>query len=359
MLNRSATIAGDIANRWLVADQRLAVHQWGEARLLIGILLLVSSVVPRPGPALDLPAQMLETDNRLGATWLLSNIDPAALRMLPLVIIALIVCFGVGVNPRLTGTTASVLILVGFTIVYSAGGKIVHMQWVPYSLLILSLAGWGEDRLEHSPRLLLAWIISWGMFMSGAAKIIGRWGDPSFSVVELRVLGFVAVDADSGTVASAAAPLLRDSIVAEVLDLTTIALEIGVLALVSSPTWFRRGLVVLLAFHIGIWQMLGISFAGILPAYVVFFAESFRGPRRWHYVALVIAATAAALAAMSDVADTSDWVFGQMGGSQLFNQGLPLVAAGVWGALTVFRLGVVGRGGLKQRSAAATHGAGG
>ena len=98
---------------------------------------------------------------------------------------------------------------------------------------------------------------------------------------------------------------------------------------VLRPDWFQLSVIALCFFHISILVLLGISFVGILPAYVPFIAvlmpQRALSQRSTAIAAAVLGAVAIA-ALLAPVPDPSSWLFSRLS-VPTYLAGVPLLLA--------------------------------
>lgn len=310
-------ILDDVNERWVAADRAVTDVQWKHTRLLAFALLLVGPHLPRLGAVADVPEALLNTRFRWPAGFLAAAPTPLLVGLGLLTVL----CAGVaasGFRPRLFGVTAALLLIVGNSILFSVESRITHHQWAAYVVLVMSLTLWSRKSLifgSWSPRFVLSWLIAWGLLTSAMVKVWGDWLNPDFSAVRSQVDLQTAAQGRFASVGHALRDALGDSRLWELADYGTVALEVGLIFLVLRPEWFRAGILLLIGFHVGILLVLGISFVGVLPAYIPFFAEqmSKRGMAERTTAAIAGVLTALALFAVAvSIPDVSVWLVGHL-----------------------------------------------
>ncbi len=297
MLAKSLLGPLEAVNRhWVEADRRVGPAAWTRTRILSLALLLVGPHIPRLGAVADLPEELLDAKWRFPAGFL--GVAPAPVLLTISLATAIYAAIALsGLRVRSFGVATAILLVVGNSVLYTVGGKIVHHQWTAIAIAVFSATLWsGKDTVfgKWSPRLVVAWILGWGLMTSALAKIRGGWLDPSTSVVRVELdlqaaaQGFFAPGNQLGI------DFAGSSLLWELADYSTVVLEAGLVVAVVRPSLFRWAIVVLVGFHISIFVFLGISFVAVLPAYIPFMAEFLpRSSSRFAYSGWVAAALGA------------------------------------------------------------------
>ena len=225
--------------RWVEADHEVTDSQWKNTRLIALGLLLLGPHLPRLGAVADVPDALINSRLRFPAGFLATG--PSAL--LIALALATVVSVGLalgGFRVRIFGTAAALLLLVGNSILFSVENKIVHHQWVMYVVFVMSLTIWsGRDRVlgVWSPRLLLSWLIAWGLMTSALVKVRGGWLNLGQSVVRSQLDVQAVAQGRFPSVAQVLRDLLGESFLWEFADYATVGLELGLVCLLyTSPS---------------------------------------------------------------------------------------------------------------------------
>lgn len=262
-------------DRWVVADEQITDSQKVNSRILAMSLLLIGPHLPRLKAVAEVPESLLNAELRFPAGHLATA--PTLFLLVLSLAPAVTACSTLaGVATRRAGLATSLLLIVGNSILYSVEGKIVHHQWTAVAIALMSWTLWsGRSKLSNkwSPRLILAWLLAWGLSTSAVVKVWGGWLNPNFSAVRTELEVQSIRQGGFTTAASSLRSLLGDSFLWEVADYGTVALELVLIVAVLRPAYFRAAVIMLSLFHLSILAVLGISFVAILPAYVPFVAE--------------------------------------------------------------------------------------
>lgn len=299
-----------VNERWLLSDNSVSAAQWSNTRLLAFALLLFGPHIPRLGSVASVPSSLIDSRFRYPAGFLADESSGLLIGIaLATVLVAGIALSGREV--RTVGIATGVLLIVGNSILYTVEGAIVHHQWTAFVILMMSATLWVKRDLSWSPRLVLGWLFAWGLVTSAASKIWGGWLDPTSSAVLGQVDVQAASQGEFRFFARFMRSVLGESPLWELADIATIAIELGFVVAVLRPSWFRYGIFLLIGFHIAILLTLGISFAGILPAYIPFLAEKMPTTTLSSIAAGVLAAVVTVFAGVAvafSIPDLSVWL---------------------------------------------------
>lgn len=273
-----------INDHWLSADRKVTRPQWENTRLLALALLLAGPHIPRLVAVANVPESLIDSSLRFPGGALATA--PTYLLVALAAVLVLAASMGLsGIGVKGFGVATAILLLVGNSVLYSVEGKIVHHQWTSFAIAVMSWTLWsGRSTFSErwSPRFVLAWVLAWGLSTSALVKVRGGWLDPGFSAVRAEVEFQSIRQNDLTALSRFLREALGESFFWEIADYGTIALELTLLIAILRPSWFRIAIVALTMFHLSILLALGISFVGILPAYVPFVAEAMptRTPQR-------------------------------------------------------------------------------
>lgn len=293
--------------RWVEADREVGEARWRNSRVLAFALLLIGPHIPRLGAVADTPEQLIDSTLRFPA-GALSSAPSTPLILFSIVPVIAAAFAMAGRSVRISGGFAAASLVVGNSMLYSVEGKIVHHQWTAIVLFAMAVTTWANPSVgvgRWSPRFLLSWLLAWGLSTSAIVKVRGGWLDPSFSAVRAELEHQSVRQLRLTEPASLVRDVLGDSFLWELADYATVLLEVGLIFAVLRPAWFRRGIVLMTIFHVAILLLMGISFVGILPAYVPFVAALL--PQRqlprlgWLAAALGIASGATVIATRPDL----------------------------------------------------------
>lgn len=317
--------------RWVASDGEVTGSQWTNSRILAMSLLLIGPHLPRLGAVSDVPEVLLDSRARLplgflasGPSLLLTGLSAI------LVVFAALTLYG-GLRVRTFGLLTAFLLLAANSMVYSVAGKIIHHQWTAFAIALMAWTVWsGSTTVGRgiSARLILAWILGWGLFTSALAKVWGGWLDPSYSAVrgELEVQGLN--QAPWTAVASALRDNFGSSSLWELADYGTIALELGLVIAILKPSWFRLAVTLLILFHISILVLMQISFVAVLPAYVPFFAGYLPTAQlitKWQQILAVGLGLVATFVLLLRIPDPLGWLFSVLSAPSYLAGVLPLL----------------------------------
>ncbi len=195
-------------------------------------------------------------------------------------------------------TPVASLVLAGaFLVVRSfcfADGKIDHDILVGVVPLVLAFSGWGNawswDSLRSKPAwgaparprpwllAILALLIGMALFTAGLAKLRGGWLSLETRATVWHLLpNYYLVGRDQ--------PMARwalghfPSALWETMDYATTIWECGVVVLALRRRWFLVACALGCLFHLGVWQLFGITFGTNVIAYAAFVRWGERLPR--------------------------------------------------------------------------------
>lgn len=190
----------------------------------------------------------------------------------------------VGIKTFQTSIALTAVMIIGAGVTHSFG-KLDHFILYELFPAFMAFAGWGAayslDARQSGardsrgfPMLLWAVTVAYALFSAALPKAVASWLDPGKEASR----GFIARDiAESEKLG----PLV-DVIFAfdnhlfwKFMDYATIFAEGWLIIAVLVPTLFRLGILVMLAFHAGVYMSLGIDFASYFFLYAVFLAPLF------------------------------------------------------------------------------------
>ncbi|PEN12317.1 hypothetical protein CRI94_14950 [Longibacter salinarum] len=187
-----------------------------------------------------------------------------------------------GYQTRIASPLATVLMLVGFGYTYSVG-KINHNILFVLLPFVMGLSNWGAafsidaKRGRVSPDTaswpipLMMLLTGFAMFTAGFPKILGGWLDPVTQAARSRFVKGFFVNDRTDLLAEAALTVQSD-VLWELLDIATVAFEIGFLFALVSPWSTRLFAAGAVFFHTGVMLIMNIAFptnfivyAAVLP----------------------------------------------------------------------------------------------
>jgi uncharacterized membrane protein YphA (DoxX/SURF4 family) len=196
-------------------------------------------------------------------------------------VLGVMVAIGFWTLPASVALTACMMVASGITYSFS---KIDHFELAP---VFLALAGWGGawsvdaflGRRAGKPRrpihglpvLLYGMTIAWGMLSAAAPKAANGWLDPSRHATRGYLVRDIALGEKIGPLGEQLLSI-NSGLFWNFLDYMTIIAEGGLILVVFFPLMFRLWLVMIIAFHVGVYLALGINFSDNLLAYAVFFS---------------------------------------------------------------------------------------
>lgn len=177
----------------------------------------------------------------------------------------------------------TIMLLIGSGLAYSFS-KVDHFILYDLTPLFLGFAGWGaalsldgrrnRGETRGYPMLLFAITLAVAMLTAAVPKAARGWLDPFREATRY----FVAVDVHYGPDAGMLGEWMTSTITSDflwkALDYFTLFAEGWLVLALFVPTLFRLGLLLLVAFHVGVYLMLDISFALNLFVYAGFFCLS-------------------------------------------------------------------------------------
>jgi len=184
----------------------------------------------------------------------------------------------------------SAVLISGAGLSYSYG-KLDHFILYESFPIFMAFAGWGAalslDSRRHPvrtahgfPMLLWAVTVAFALFTAALPKALGGWLNPAREASR----GYIARDLADGQKVGALAPILMDvhsDVFWKSFDYATLFAEGWLVFAVFVPTFFRLGLALIVAFHIGVYLSLGIDFFAYLFLYLPFFAPVVDAVHRW------------------------------------------------------------------------------
>ena len=245
-------------------------------RIVLALLLLVlwaynaewvtrlpdSFLDPRPGPFL-----------------LMQSVPPV--QVIHAIEVARVLALGallVGWRTPTASVLVSLLTMTVYGITYSFG-KIDHTILLAVTPMVLAPSGWGgrwsidawrgrRPPARGWPLALLAVTFGAAYANAGLAKAMGGWWHWDTQAAQGYVLRLVRMKGDvplGALMESLDAPVLW-----ELVDVGTLAVEIGVLVCALRLRWFRSGLLALVALHVAIFLTMGIDFGRMAYVYAAF-----------------------------------------------------------------------------------------
>ena len=267
--------------RFVEVDYATRPDVLGAFRVCFGVLTLWLG--PPPIRALaDLPDVAFEPPPGLARLWQ-SWPPPEVLFALDAMWICFALLVTIGWRTRASSIALAAVTIVSSSILFSTG-KIDHTVFTALVPLLGGLAGWGNSvsfdakRAGHSnrrpptsanwPLSLLAGLLALGFFTAAVPKIAGGWLDPRTQAAE----GYFRDDLllrDRTDLLAPLAARVESSLVWELLDVATVAFELGVAVALLNALWFRRTLLVAVGFHVGVLAIMNISFLALPPVYAL------------------------------------------------------------------------------------------
>jgi len=200
-------------------------------------------------------------------------------------IVTALVALLLGYRTRLASVATTVLMLVGFGFSYSLG-KINHNILFVLLPLLMAGSGWGaawsldarrtreRPRVSSWPLVLTATVTSFAMCTAGFPKVLGGWLDPSTQAARSRLLDGFFVKERQDFLAEAAVSMQND-VIWELLDIATVAFEMGFLLALLYPAVFRIFAAGAVFFHAGVMLIMNIAF----PLNFIVYAVALPWPR--------------------------------------------------------------------------------
>ena len=261
--------------RFVDEDYAGDVRALGAFRICFGLFTLWLGPPPIRG-LVDLPDATYSPPPGLSQIW--GGWPPEIVLVgLDVAWIALAVAVTLGWRTRVSSAALTVVTVVSSSILFSTG-KIDHTVFTALLPLFCGLAGWGDalslDERRRAPRAgvqptsrswplaTLAGLLAVGFFTAAMPKIAGGWLDPGSQAAERYFRDDLLLRDRTDLLAPAAARI--DSAIAwELLDIGTVAFELGIAIAVLNTLWFRRGLMIAVGFHIGVLMVMNISFLAL------------------------------------------------------------------------------------------------
>ncbi len=207
------------------------------------------------------------------------------LYLLELALAVSLAALALGVRTRLASACVAVLLLTGSGFAFSLG-KIDHTIFQILVPAVLLLASWGaavsvdglgrrrERGEQHQwPLRLLALLVGAGLLTAALPKAFSGWLSPATQAVQESMLRQFYVNGRTELLAPyfvhLDSPLFWES-----LDWATVIMEAAVILCVLNWRAFRVALAVLVLFHVGVYLMMNINFAGNVLVYGAFVSWS-------------------------------------------------------------------------------------
>lgn len=281
-----------VASPWRVGDGVVAQYATRSLDLAVARILFASYLllvrVPEALWIRNAPAELLDPPpglTVLGAFW---ATHPAILALNGLLVLfAALLLVGRWTRIASLGTALTILAI------DSAGyafGKIDHDILLVLAPLTLAFSGWGEalsldaQRRGEAPSpasteasseanawttALLALLLGWAMFSSGARKALNEWLDPDLWCTYGHLVRNYLVTGRE-TWAGALALGFQEAWFWKLVDWGTLGFELGFLFAVLHRGAFRVFLAIAALFHLGVHLLFDITFAGNVIVYAVF-----------------------------------------------------------------------------------------
>lgn len=227
-----------------------------------------------------------------GVAWLYQDVPPELfLLILEFLRFCLAILLLVGFKTKFVSVTLTVVMILGSSVVHSFS-KIDHN--ILYELLpaFMASAGWGatysvDNRLRASAQrtqgfgvLIWASLISFALFSAGLPKALTGWLNPSLEASRSYVAMDLANPVKIGPLAEYFFAFDQQWFW-KFIDYATVFAESWLIVAFLFPVLFRFGIAMVLAFHAGVYLMLGIDFAHYLFVYAVFFSAPFFQTIKW------------------------------------------------------------------------------
>ena len=216
-----------------------------------------------------------------GIAWIFQDVpSPSFLTTLEFSQVLLGLALMLGYKTRLVSGSLSLVMMLGSSVVHSFS-KIDHN--ILYELLpaFLAAAGWGtaysldsRKRNRNSstsgfPILLWASVVAFALFTAGIPKALSGWLNPALEASR----SYAAIDLANPVKVG---PLAEYFFAYDqpwfwkFIDYTTVIAESWLVLAIFFPWLFRLGIAAALAFHAGVYLILGIDFGHYLFVYAVF-----------------------------------------------------------------------------------------
>lgn len=264
------------AIEWICRGYQPAPRAFAALRIVFALkLLLFSGDVLWIG---EVPAQFYSPPP--GPFMLLSG-QPSVGALIALTVVRALVAIWLLVGWRTiwASVVMTVVLLLCAGLSYSFG-KVDHFILFDLAPLACGLAGWGAawslDARRRArttsgyPLFLFATVVGFAMFTAALPKAVAGWLDPARQATHY----FVARDDIAGPVPGLLGELvlsIDNALFWKAMDLITVFAEGWLVFVVVLPGLFRLGLLLIAAFHVGVFLMMGIDFFDNLYAYAAFF----------------------------------------------------------------------------------------
>lgn len=225
---------------------------------------------PRPGPF-----SVLDQAPPMGVLIAISVIRA---------ILAVVLILGIYTLPVSLVLAACMIVVSGISYSFSKVDHFILFELVP---VFLAFAGWGarwsldswrtrrrgraDAPSRGMPVLLFALTIGWAMLSAAVPKVMGGWLEPSRQATRGYIARDAAIDDKLGPLGPWLLTFDFDPFW-KAMDYATIAAEGALILFVLTPLIYRLWLVLLIAFHVGVYLTLGISFLDYSLVYAVFFS---------------------------------------------------------------------------------------
>ncbi|MBZ4486833.1 hypothetical protein LQ938_02880 [Microbacterium sp. cx-55] len=200
------------------------------------------------------------------------------------VLLAVLLALGIMTVPVSVVMSACLIVVSGLSYSFSKVDHFILFELVP---VFLAFAGWGTawsfDAIRRRrrgdplgaargmPVLLFALTIGWAMLSAAVPKVLGGWLDPDRQATRGYLARDVATAAKTGPFADWMLTIDSD-LFWKFLDYATILAEGALILFALTPILFRCWVLLLGAFHVGVYLTLGISFIDYVMVYAVFFS---------------------------------------------------------------------------------------
>lgn len=194
------------------------------------------------------------------------------------------VWLAVGWKTTAASVTLTLVLLVGSAIVYSFS-KVDHLILFDLAPLAMAATGWGAAYSLDSrrrpgttrgfPVLLWAITAAFALFTAALPKVVAGWLAPDRHGALLFVATDIVEDNRIGPLGEFLVSLDAGGLW-KLLDYATVFAEGWLIVAFLLPGLFRLGVLLLCAFHVGVYLSLGIDFSMYAFVYTVFFCLPFR-----------------------------------------------------------------------------------
>lgn len=273
---------GSLFDRWLFESYQLNAAQWVLFRIFYALFMLAILGLPQLTYLAGLP-DMFFNPSQISIGQLAGGYPSYGfLKVLGLLIVAAYLCILFGYRTRTASVAGAALAVFAKTFVYSTG-QINHDFMVWLVPVAGAFANWGaaysldsqvetktpDVKAHNWPIVFLVIAFSFALALSGYHKYLGGWANPDLLAVKqwfIRnhivvqreyLLGPYFLTFESYTFWKS-------------LDYLTLIFEIGILAGILFPKWFRLFLLVTVGFHTANLLMLNIDFSFIFAFYALF-----------------------------------------------------------------------------------------